>query len=103
MKNCILALILVSFFLSCKEESKAPVLEIKEEIKEVSKEVKDSITTELNEVIEMVVPKTRKQIKYELIAKGFKTFDYVDVKTKDTVLMQQYFGFFKKRTNTRTK
>ena len=97
MKNCILTLILVSFFLSCKEESKAPVLEIQEDIKEVLKEVKDSITTEINEVIEIVVPKTRKQIKDELIAKGFKTFDYVDVKTKDTVLMQQYFMAFLKR------
>ena len=54
MKNYILILILVSFFLSCKEESKAPVLEIQEDIKEVLKEVKDSITTELNEVIEML-------------------------------------------------
>ena len=97
MKNYILILILVSFFLSCKEESKALVLEIKKEIKEVSKEVKDSITTELNEVVEIVVPKTRKQIKDELIAKGFKTFDYIDVKNKDTVLMQQYFMAFLKR------
>ena len=40
--------------------------------------------------------KTFKQIKEELTSKGFKTFDYVDEKTKDTVLMQQYFMAFLK-------
>jgi len=97
MKNYILTLILVSFFWSCKEESKVSVIEIKENVKEISNEIKDSITTEFNEVIEKVVPKTTKQIKEELITKGFKTFDYVDEKTKDTVLMQQYFMAFLKK------
>jgi len=97
MKNIILTLILVSFFSSCKEESKSSVLEINENVKAVSIEIKDSISIELNEVIEKVVPKTTKQIKEELIAKGFKTFDYVDEKNKDTVLMQQYFMAFLKK------
>ena len=97
MKNLILTLLLVLTFLSCKEESKASVLEIKEKLVVVSDEVKDLVITESNEVIEVVVPKTTKQIKDELIAKGFKTFDYVDEKTKDTVLMQQYFMAFLKK------
>ena len=48
MKNYILTLIIISFFLSCKEESKAPVLDIQEEIKEVSKEGVTSNIKELN-------------------------------------------------------
>ncbi|WP_430968184.1 YciI family protein [Spongiimicrobium sp. 2-473A-2-J] len=36
------------------------------------------------------------QLKAELTEKGYKTFDYVDGKTKDTVLMQQYFIAFLK-------
>lgn len=44
--------------------------------------------------------KTTKQLKEELTAKGFEIFDYVDEKTKDTVLMQQYFiAFLKKGPN----
>lgn len=40
--------------------------------------------------------KTTKQIKQELTAKGYQTFDYVDEKTNDTILMQQYFIAFLK-------
>lgn len=36
-------------------------------------------------------------VKNELIAKGYEVFDYVDEKTKDTTLMQQYFIAFLKR------
>jgi len=44
-----------------------------------------------------VVPKTIKQIKEALTENGFKTFDYVDEVTKDTILMQQYFIAFLKK------
>ena len=37
------------------------------------------------------------QIKEELNSNGFQTFDYVDEKTQDTILMQQYFIAFLKR------
>ncbi len=41
------------------------------------------------------------ETKRELEARGFKIFDYVDQKTKDTILMQQYFmAFLKRGTNT---
>lgn len=40
--------------------------------------------------------KTQKQIKEELTQKGFQIFDYVNEKTKDTVIMQQYFIAFLK-------
>jgi len=45
---------------------------------------------------EEVKPKSVKQIKQDLEAKGFKTFNYIDEKTKDTILMQQYFMAFLK-------
>ncbi len=38
-----------------------------------------------------------KQVKEELVAKGFQTFDYFDEETGDTLLMQQYFVAFIKR------
>ena len=41
--------------------------------------------------------KTALQLKEELTSKGFKTFDFVDDKTQDTILMQQYFIAFLKR------
>ena len=49
------------------------------------------------EVNEEPIQKSTKEIKAELTAKGFKTFDYFDEKTQDTILMQQYFIAFLKR------
>ena len=40
--------------------------------------------------------KSTSDVKRELIDKGFQVFDYVDGKTKDTILMQQYFVAFLK-------
>ncbi len=40
--------------------------------------------------------KTVKEIKEAIMAKGYKTFDYIDEKTGDTLLMQQYFIAFLK-------
>ena len=47
--------------------------------------------------------KTLKQIKAKLTAKGYQTFDYVDTKTKDTFLMQQYFIAFLKSGPSRSQ
>jgi uncharacterized protein YciI len=44
-----------------------------------------------------------KKVKEELTAKGFQIFDYVDEKTKDTVLMQQYFIAFLKSGPNRSQ
>ena len=76
---------------SCKEETKNPVPDIEKDIIEVVEEKKDSIV----EIVEPI-KKTTREIKEELTAKGFKTFDYVDKKTQDTILMQQYFMAFLK-------
>ncbi|MEL6917782.1 MAG: hypothetical protein AAFO99_08635, partial [Bacteroidota bacterium] len=47
--------------------------------------------------------KTVKQTKDELTAKGFQIFEYVDEKSKDTVLMQQYFIAFLKSGPNRSQ
>ncbi len=97
MKKITFLIIFTLFFFGCKEESKASVSEIKEDVKVISNEIKDSVVVESKEIIETVLPKTMKQIKEDLTIKGFKTFNFVDEKTKDTVLMQQYFMAFLKR------
>lgn len=53
--------------------------------------------------VEDKVEKMTKQIKEELTSKGFQIFDYVDEKTQDTVLMQQYFIAFLKRGPNRSQ
>ncbi len=65
------------------------------------KEVKN-IQEEL-EVKEEKAIKSAKQRKEELVAKGFQIFDYVDKKTQDTILMQEYFIAFLKRGENRTQ
>lgn len=47
--------------------------------------------------------KSAKERKEELTSQGFKIFDYIDEKTKDTVLMQQYFIAFLKRGPNRSQ
>lgn len=47
--------------------------------------------------------KSVSQLKVELTQKGFKIFDYVDEKTKDTILMQQYFIAFLKNGPNRSQ
>lgn len=46
---------------------------------------------------------SKSELKAELTAKGFEIFEYVDEKTKDTVLMQQYFIAFLKRGPKRSQ
>ena len=49
-------------------------------------------------VSEVEVPKKEStaEIKKELTEKGYRTFDFVDEETRDTILMQQYFMAFLK-------
>jgi uncharacterized protein YciI len=46
---------------------------------------------------------SKARIKQELVEKGYEVFDYVDVETADTVLMQQYFIAFLKRGPNRSQ
>jgi uncharacterized protein YciI len=92
MKRIIALFMITIIIFACKNESKNPNAEFEQDIEEIT----DSIATEVIEIIEEPIVKTTKEIKQELTEKGFKTFDYVDEKTKDTVLMQQYFMAFLK-------
>jgi uncharacterized protein YciI len=92
MKKLIFPLMLSIILFSCKEEAKTVTPDLNEIETEVIEESNDNEAIEVEEI-----KKSTKQIKEELISKGFKTFDYVDEKTQDTVLMQQYFIAFLKR------
>jgi uncharacterized protein YciI len=76
----IILFFIVSLFVSCKQEQK-----------------------EAAEVVEVVKEKSVREINEELLSKGYKTFDFVDEKTKDTMLMQQYFIAFLKRGPNRSQ
>ena len=94
MKKLFLSILLSMVLFSCKEETKTSISEIEEDTTEAIEEVIDSVSIE---IIEAPLKKSTKQIKEELTSKGFKTFDFVDEKTKDTILMQQYFMAFLKK------
>ena len=75
-----LCFVILCVLLSCKEEQNGSA-----EIEEIIKE------------------KSVREINEELIKKGYKTFDFVDEVTKDTMLMQQYFIAFLKRGPNRSQ
>ena len=93
MKQFILPIFLSLILLSCKDNTQTSVKPLKEIVTEdvdnteVEKESKQSI----------------KALKKELTEKGFQTFDYIDEKTQDTILMQQYFIAFLKRGTVRNQ
>ncbi|MGJ5641641.1 YciI family protein [Formosa sp. S-31] len=98
----LVSLLMVLSVLSCKNDKtenglNLPVRPI--DTLEVVSEI-DTLVI-LEEVLE--APKTHKEIKAELEAKGFETFDYIDEKTQDTVLMQKYFIAFLKSGAIRTQ
>ncbi|HPF96520.1 MAG: YciI family protein [Flavobacteriaceae bacterium] len=74
---------------ACKNETKiAPV-----DTNGINEMPIDSVKQDVTKVEK---PKTIQEIKDELMSKGYQTFDYVDPKTQDTILMQQYFMVFLK-------
>ena len=83
MKKVFFSLAILISISACKTETK-DIVEVKEEPLE---------STE----------KSTKELKEELIDKGFQVFDYVDEKTKDTTLMQQYFIAFLKSGPNRSQ
>ncbi|NER14325.1 hypothetical protein GWK08_12805 [Leptobacterium flavescens] len=74
------------FLLSCGNQQKQEEESNKTEIVEIE-ETKPSVEA----------------LKKELTEKGYQIFDYVDEKTKDTFLMQQYFIAFLKRGPNRSQ
>ncbi|WP_299394330.1 YciI family protein [uncultured Gelidibacter sp.] len=63
---------------------------------------KDDVTISSERLDSVVaVPKTKTQLRKDLIAKGYKIFDVIDEKTNDTIIMQQYFMAFLKSGPTK--
>jgi len=83
MKNRLAILILLIFVSACKTETKDVIENSEAEIEKKQK--------------------STKQVKEELTSEGYKIFDYVDEKTQDTILMQQYFIAFLKRGPNRSQ
>lgn len=93
MKNYVSFFIIIVLIVACKDEPKTTILDESEITLE---SVKATIDTIKPEVLSEPVKKSTKEIKEELTADGFQYFDYVDEKTQDTILMQQYFIAFLK-------
>lgn len=91
-KNLMLCFLILAVF-SCKKTEKETESSI---IKETNKDT-------VIKILEKPVKKSTKDIKEKLTNEGFKTFDYVDEKTNDTILMQQYFIAFLKNGPIRTQ
>jgi uncharacterized protein YciI len=83
MKKAIFSLAILILIIACKTEAKDTIEVVEEPIE--------------------TLEKTTKELKEELIAKGYQVFDYVDEKTKDTTLMQQYFIAFLKSGPNRSQ
>ena len=83
MKKAIFSLAILILIIACKTETKDTIEVVEEPIK--------------------TLEKTTKELKEELIAKGYQVFDYVDEKTKDTTLMQQYIIAFLKSGPNRSQ
>ena len=101
MKKTIYILMFIIAFTSCKKET--PEVVITPEVEVIEKVDEVIVIEETIEPLSEDTEKSIKQIKEELNAKGFQTFDYVDEKTQDTVLMQQYFIAFLKRGSIRNQ
>lgn len=91
MRNFILILFSVLMFSGCKEDVKTSMEEVVNNT--VEENVKDTIED----------TKSVRQMKEELKSKGFQVFDYVDEKTNDTIIMQQYFIAFLKKGSVRNQ
>lgn len=101
MNKYILTLLIMILFFSCRKVEKSNEMNDTTDSIEIMEESKDSIFEELIE--DEPVKQSLADLKAELNEKGYQTFDYVDEKTQDTILMQQYFIAFLKRGTNRSQ
>jgi len=85
MKTIICMIGMMLFLSSCNEKYR----KIDKDDVTVGKAMTDSVLVDSE-------PKSQKEIREELLTKGYQIFDYVDEETKDTIIMQQYFMAFLK-------
>ncbi|RIA11020.1 uncharacterized protein YciI [Flavobacteriaceae bacterium MAR_2010_72] len=100
MRN-ILSLLVLVCLVSCKGEPNKVESDLNTSVEALPEMSLDSVEIETPSPTKPL--KTMAELKQELTRKGFQTFDYVDEKTKDTILMQQYFIAFLKRGTVRNQ
>ena len=88
MKHILLILFVFGSLMSCKDDSKTPIVEEEP----IENPYKVESETKAPAKIESVA-----DLKAKLTENGYKIFDYIDEKTQDTVLMQQYYIAFLKK------
>jgi len=101
MKKIYSLLMIVLLLFSCKKsENSTETTKTVEDI-ESTTNLEDSLTIMPKET--KMVKKSIAELKAELNAKGYQTFDYIDDSTHDTIIMQQYFIAFLKRGPVRNQ
>lgn len=95
MRKFIILVFALATIVACKKESKTNTDTI---LVDPSEEVIEQVMEEVVEVKQSIA-----DLKAALTAKGFETFDYIDEKTKDTVIMQKYFMAFLKKGPIRSQ
>ncbi|MDH7913867.1 hypothetical protein [Winogradskyella sp. SYSU M77433] len=97
LKHIVVFVIVVLSFSSCKDEpqTKEEVILPKVETETIEEQPEVQKVEEKKESVSVL----KKRLKSE----GYEIFDYVDEKTQDTILMQQYFIAFLKRGPIRTQ
>ena len=100
MKSYILTLMTMILLFSCRKVENFNKTEETLDTINTVEETKDSI---FNIQENKPDKQTLANLKKELAEKGFQTFDYVDEKTQDTILMQQYFIAFLKSGPNRSQ
>ncbi len=97
MRRIALVIIFVGLLQSCKEQikSEAPPVETVTESAEVLPQ--DSVNANIPQVEDTsVMEPSKRALKEELMADGFKILERIDPLTQDTIIMQQYFMVFLK-------
>lgn len=100
MRTLLSVIILICLW-SCKNEPRTAEEDLNTATEAVTETSLDSAEIETPPLKEP--SKTIAELKQELTEKGYQTFDYIDEKTKDTILMQQYFIAFLKRGTVRNQ
>ena len=103
MRLIIFSICLLVAMASCKEEPKSTNAEEPVEIPQV--ETHDSIISSEGTISDVSKPRTLTYVQQrtKLVDEGYQVFYYVDNKTGDTLLMQQYFIAFLKKGPVRNQ
>ncbi|MDT0557955.1 hypothetical protein RM697_04820 [Ichthyenterobacterium sp. W332] len=100
MKQILIALFVICFLVSCKDENQthSKTQDSNHTEEQHSKDKNHHSEDHANDKASKpnVLKKSTANLKKELTEKGFQVFDYVDEKTQDTIIMQRYYIAFLK-------